>query len=224
MPHHHHGPHHHHPRHRPHRLHHHLERDLDVLSELTNRGRILDTDRLISVTEELSMTEVSEYLKEKVLPEYGNLAAAGAIELANGHFGAKAQQRFRDLIERSREGKTALIFPLPPHVHEPFIYEQMRPTILLPNGHPLPPHLHDIDVPLVANTRTCRRAISTGAFSIIVFEMHRSNDCAVIDPEVGDVLQGGVLPGDIEMWAQLRPDRHPEDVEIDLPNRKINFI
>ena len=214
---HHHGPHHHgphhHGRHR-HHLHHWLERDLETLRELARRDRYASTETLIEIAEKWSIAaEVRDHLSW-ISEKYGDVSAAQALDLADHHFRALAERRFRGLVEREGDD-TGLLFPLPPHIHEPLLERNPTATILIPSGHHLPHHLEHSDVRVIEGTRACRKAVAAGEIKLIVFELYRSNGKTLVDGEVGDVL-AAVVAMSIELWAQLRPHSHPEDVDFDL--------
>lgn len=202
---HHHGPHHHH-------VHHCLEGDLGVLRELARRDRNGSTETLLALAGQLSVADEVTLHLQRILEEYGDIAAGQALDLADMHFSAKAEQRIRKLLDRQGDG-TGLIFPLPPHIHEPFI-DHGGATILIPSGHHLPPHLARSGVRVIDGTRACRKAVAADDLTVVVFEMYRSHGHTLVDEEVGDVLSA--VRASTELWAQLRPHAHPEDVEFEL--------
>lgn len=210
------GPPHHRHQHGPHRhhVHHWLERALDILREHARRDRYASTETLIELATKWSVEdEVTEHLRW-IMDKYGDLSAAQALDLADQHFLALAERRFRGLVERDGEAG-ALLFPLPPHIHEPLVERNPTTTILIPTGHHLPPHLDHSDLRVIEGTRACRKAVGAGEIKLIVFEMYKINGKALVDGEVGDVLSA-VATQPIELWAQLRPHSHPEDVDFDL--------
>lgn len=217
-----HGPHHHHhhhhapPHHGPHahHLHHWLERELGVLRELTRRDRYASIETLLEVAAKRSIAdEITAHLR-RLLDEYGDLAAAQALNLADAHFSAVAENRVRTRLAKQPDG-AGLLFPLPPHIHQPFVDHGGDTTILIPNGHHLPHHLERADLRVVEGSRACRKAIGGGDMNLLLFEMHRSGSKVLVDAEVADVLSA-VVGVSIELWAQVRPHAHPEDVEFEL--------
>ena len=217
---HHRGPHHYPPHHRhqhgPHRhhVHHWLERDLDTLREHARRDRFASAETLIELATRWSVEEDVVAHLRWILEKYGDLSAAQTLDLADQHFLALAERRFRALVDRD-DADAALLFPLPPHIHEPIVERNPTTTLLVPNGHHLPHHLDDGDVRVIEGTRACRKAVAAGEIKVIVFEMYRSNGRTLVDGEVSDVL-AAVATVSVELWAQLRPHSHPEDVDLDI--------
>jgi hypothetical protein len=205
-----HPPHHHHGPHHP--VHHYLAGDLGVLDELSRRKRDATTATLIRLAQELEIPEVIQHL-HRILDEYGDIRAGKALRMTNDHFAAKAEQRVERLIESDSE--IGLVFPLPPHLHEPFV-ARGNVNIYVPGGHHVPHPLRRCGAPLFEGTRACRHAIVNSAVVAIIFEMHRVDGRRLVDPDVADLLSAvaGVRP--IELWAQLRPHAHRDDIEFDM--------
>lgn len=156
----------------------------------------------------------------RILEEYGDIRALKALRLADEHFAAKAEQRVNRLMESGAE--MGLVFPLPPHIHQPFV-DRGNVNIYVPSGHHVPHHLRRCGAPLIEGTRACRHALLNSAVVAVIFEMHRVDGRRLVDPEVADLLAAVAGARPIEFWAQLRPHAHPDDVEFDVVGN-IEFI
>jgi hypothetical protein len=148
------------------------------------------------------------------------------VELALNALEARLQltahSKKSQLLSKALDKSVALIFPLPPHVHEGWL-EIPGARILLPSHHPIPPDLQQMDVPIIDGTRACRRAIS--AFDFVLVEGHCGMDGEFVgDAEAADIVDPSVVSNDSELLLHVRPHRHHDDVPFEVDGARFSFI
>ncbi len=105
-------------------------------------------------------------------------------------------------MSRWRGLRIALVFTLPPHVHEPLLELPDTAVIVVP-GHHLPHHLRDQNISAHTEYRASRKILSERG--VIVFEGVREGGVLLVDPALADLLDGIVSGSTKEFAVHIRP-------------------
>jgi len=199
-------------------LHHEEDRVVQAHKLLVDQGMIETIDELIAYAEKGGHRRQADFfrtLQHEPIPASLALEELVVINRKNGH------RRDRELLEACADQKVALVMPLPPHVHEPFL-AFTNVTLVIPNGHHVPHHFRHSNVDVRQGFRAGRQVILES--DIIVFEVYAEGDAYFADPDVADLIDEPALQPNARLVVHLRPHHHPDDVEIALASRQINRI
>mgnify|MGYP003386654038 CR=1 FL=1 len=202
----HHGPHHHH-HHR-----HHADRFLDALGLLVDAGKIPKMDELIRYADLLGEPTSADFLREC---QVDGMNIHLALEQLRAHLRRHAHKEERDRLRRWHDSRIVLVFPLPPHVHEPLLELPDVAVVVVP-GHHLPPHLHGLTTASQADYRGTRKVLMER--EVIVLEGVQQGGTLLVEPALADLLDGIALAPPKQIAAHIRPHSHHGDVPLDVTN------
>lgn len=212
----HHPPHHH--RHRPP----HRPPPDPVAAELWKlvKYRGYDIEKIFAHIERRLGPGTSNSLKQ-MMATFGSPSVDDALEFIEASLRLIANAKREKLLGAAADKRVALVFPLPPHIHEEFL-DLPDVQVLIPDGHPLPPHLRHLDVPIVDGTRQSRRAIRDSQF--VVAEGYRHDGLMVGDVEVVEVVNEDCVAPDALVVGHLRHHYHEDDVPFTFPDSRVEFL
>jgi hypothetical protein len=211
-------PHHHDPHHgRHHHPHHHAGRFLDAVTILVDDGAISTFEQLSRYAEKKGQQAVLEILRSMEHEDDLDLV----IRELSLRLERDARKEHKQRMDEWQGRRVAIIFPLPPHVHEPLL-TLPEVHVLVARRHHLPPHLRHAVKSAVHDHRSCRQLI--GTVDVIVFEGFRDDGAMFVDEDIADILDLRVVPVTTKLFVHNRPHQHPDDVEFDCGSHSISWL
>jgi hypothetical protein len=197
------------------------DRVFDAVKLLRLAGRIRSVDDYIATLHELHEFEMVEFVDElKRVMGTRPLDLDTAIAAGQAHDVTASRGERDGLIESCDGRKVALLFPLPPHVHEHFI-GGANVTLMVAPGHKLPPHLRKASC--ISNPREISRRLDQ--FDVIVFEGFEEDDGTFfVEAGIAAVLDLRNIAVATRLLVHLRPHRHDDDESFDLSGRTITKL